>query len=95
MPVDSKKLLNRVKTELRIVGTIDDARLCHLIDEAVYSLQTFKRKTLVDTVTDATAQAALSPLDIRYVILYVAIQYDGSDGLDAALAAVLEQVREK
>lgn len=95
MPVDPKKLLNRVKTELRITGDVDDARLSLLIAEAIFSLQTYKRRELVDTVTDSAAQATLSPLDLRYVVIYVGIQFDGAEGLDAALAAVLEQVREK
>jgi hypothetical protein len=38
---------------------------------------------------------ALSPLDVRYLIVYVALQYDGDDALTAALGTVLEQVRDK
>jgi hypothetical protein len=95
MAIDPKKHLNRVKTELRISGTNDDPRLCLLIAEAAYSLQRFKCKELVDTVSDASTQITLSPLDVRYLIVYVALQYDGDEALSAALGTVLEHVRDK
>jgi hypothetical protein len=95
MAVNASQLVNRVKSELRITGAHDDPRIALLIEEAVFSLQQFIEKTLVDEVEDADAELALSPLHVRYVVIYVALQYDGDTGLDAALGNVLEQVRSK
>jgi hypothetical protein len=95
MSIDGRKLVARIKSELRITSNADDPRLGLLAEEAVYSLQQFKCKTIVDAVTDASTETTLSPLDLRYCVVYVGLQYDGDQKLDAALGSVLEQVREK
>ena len=95
MPVNARNLLGRIKDELRITASVDDPRLVQLIGEAVFSLQQFKGRTLVDNVTDAATETKLNPLDIRYIIIYVALQYDGDSALDTALGSVLEQVRDR
>jgi hypothetical protein len=95
MPIDPRQLLNRVKTELRISGSNDDPRLCYLIAEAAHCLQQFKCKTLVDTVSDAATETTLSPLDVRYIVIYVALQFDAADDLAPALGSVLELVRDR
>ena len=95
MSINASNLVNRVKTELRITGNHDDPRIALLIEEAAFSLQQFKCKTLVDTVTDSATQTTLTPLDVRYIVIYVGLQYDGTSGLEAAMGGVLEQVRDK
>ena len=95
MSINARNLLGRIKDELRITTSVDDPRLVTLIGEAVYSLQQFKCMTLVDTIADPATETKLNPLDIRYLIIYVALQYDGDAALDTALGSVLEQVRDK
>jgi hypothetical protein len=97
MAITVENYVDRVLVELRITPASpnESDRVKALIAEAAYSLQQFKCKTLVDSVTDAATQTAISPLDLRYIVIYVAIQYDGGDDLAPALSSVLEQVREK
>lgn len=88
MAVSAFNLLTKIKAELRIDDSADDdSRLATLIDEAVYSLQQFKDNEITDE--------NLTPLDLRYIVIYIAIQYDGDDGLNPALAHVVERVRDK
>lgn len=87
VPFDSSQILNRVKTELRISNDADDARLLLLIDEGAYELGRFKAV--------AVTNENLSPLDLRFIVIYVAIAYDGpDDALDRALSNVTEKVRD-
>ena len=58
-------------------------------------MQRFKCKTLVATINDANTETTLTPLDFRYVVIYVGLQYDQNDKLDAALSSVLEMVRDR
>ena len=93
--IDARTLVPRIKSELRITGNADDPRIALLAGEAVYSLQKFKCKTLVEVVNDPSIEVALSPLDLRYVVIYVGLQYDQNDKLNDALGSVLEMVRER
>jgi len=93
--INGKALVPRIKSELRITDDADDPRLALLANEALYSLQRFKCKTLVAAINDANTETTLSPLDFRYVVIYVGLQYDQNDKLDAALSSVLEMVRDR
>jgi hypothetical protein len=96
MAITADLYVDRVLAELRITPSGgESARVAALIAEAAYSLQQFKCKTLVDTVTNAATETALSPLDLRYIVIYVAIQYDGGDELAPALSTVLAQIRDR
>jgi hypothetical protein len=92
----SNTIYQKVCDELRIGTSPHEAeRIVGLIEEAICSLQQFKSKVLVETVTDADTQTAITPLDFRYIVIYVAIQFDGGNELNTALATVLEQIRER
>lgn len=98
MPINASALIDKVKRELRITITDDDDRLEELVSEAVEQLQKFKCKTLVDVVTDEATQTTLSLLDKRFIVIYVALQYDSGDNAarwDDALSNVVEQVRDR
>lgn len=88
-------LLARVKAELRVVDDDEDDRLLRLIDEGIAALQDFRTKTIVETITDPETQATLSLMQIRYVVVYVAQQFEGDESFGEALSAILEQVRDK
>lgn len=88
-------LIDKVQIELRIPEDQDHDRLIELIDEAIFSLQQFKCKTLVLTVVHSATETTLSPLDVRYVVIYVALQYDGDDSFEKAFSNITEQVRDK
>lgn len=94
MAIDADILLPQIKTDLKVDGDASDGQLRLLIDEAVYTLQQFKAKTLVTEVADAATETTLTPLDLRYIKTYVRLQYDGSD-LQEALNYVLELVRDR
>jgi hypothetical protein len=70
--------LERVKAELRIDGNHDDPRLLDLIDEAIFVLQQFKARTMVGTVTDPSTQVLMTPLDKRFVYVYVTGRFNSS-----------------
>lgn len=99
MAVDGRKLVARIKAELRITGDHDDPRLALLAEEGVASLQQFTEKTIVDEPEGEEAigddETTLSPLQLRYVVIYVGMVYDGGDEWDKAMSKILEQVRDK
>jgi len=88
--------LVRVKRELRITLPTDDTRLLDLIQEAATALQEFLSLELVDegTVADETTQVALTPLHLRYITVYVAMQYTMDEDLKSMLDTVLLLVRD-
>jgi hypothetical protein len=86
--------LERVKAELRIDGNHDDPRLLDLIDEAIFVLQQFKARTMVGTVTDPSTQVLMTPLDKRFVYVYVAIQHDAREDLRDAYLNLIAKVRD-
>jgi hypothetical protein len=86
-------LIADIKAELRVDGTADDTRLTDLRDEAIYDLQQYSTLTLVETVTDATTERALTPLDKRYVYQYLHVHYDGRQDMEDAMNATLEKIR--
>jgi len=95
MSIDGRKLVPRIKSELRISGNADDPRLALLAEEAVFSLQHFLDKTLVLTVTDSKTEIEMNPYHFRYIAIYCAMRFDNDDKLVDALGWVLEQVRRR
>lgn len=88
-------LVYRVTDELKI-GDGHTNLISPIVVEALESLQRFKCKTIVNTVSDAATETTLTSLDIRYIIIYVSLRYDGpDDAMDKALGTILEQVRDQ
>ena len=95
MAIDGRKLVPRIKAELRISGNVDDPRLALLAEEAVEDLQQFLDRTIVEIVTDTATQTTLTPKYLRYVITYVGMVYDNNEKLKPVLGWICKQVRQK
>jgi hypothetical protein len=93
MAITPEILLPQIKRHLKNTGTADDAEIIYWIATAVEYLQKFKSKTLVDVVTDANTQVALTFNDKSLIRSFVQKEIHGID-LSQDIANKIEQVRE-